>query len=172
MLSGSALPSAAMSSAALRRSRGFTLIEMLVVLALVGILAMSVRPVLELTVQRQKEFALREALRTLRQAIDAYKRAADSGVIMLGPDVTGYPPNLNVLVAGIPDAKSPMGKKIYFLRRIPRDPFASSSLTANETWGIRSYGSPPDAPRYDRDVYDVYSRAAGRALDGSLYADW
>lgn len=154
------------------RRRGFTLIEMLVVLSIMAALALAARPVLQLSVQRQKEFALREALRSLRNAIDAYKQAADAGRISQGIEDKGYPPNLEALTHGVVDIRSPIGAKIYFLRRIPRDPFADPSTPASETWALRSYGSSPDEPRPGRDVFDVQSRSEGRALDGSLYRDW
>ncbi|MBI3350638.1 MAG: type II secretion system protein [Burkholderiales bacterium] len=154
------------------RSRGFTLIEMLVVLAMLAVLASAARPLLELSVQRVRETELRAALRGLRGAIDAYKRAVESGNIVLGVDDSGYPPNLRVLVDGVKDAKSVDGRRIYFLRRLPRDPFADVGLPADESWGLRAYDSPPDAPRAGRDVFDVFSRSDRRALDGSLLHDW
>ncbi len=154
------------------RVRGFTLIEMLVVLALMGILASAARPLLELSVQRSREHELRQALRTVRTALDAYKKAADLGTVGKGAEDSGYPPTLQALVAGVPDAKSPDGKKIYFLRRLPRDPFADRDLPPAETWGLRAADSPPDEPRPGRDVFDIYSRSERRALDGTKYRDW
>lgn len=152
--------------------RGFTLIEMLVVLAMLSVLAMAARPVLLLSVQRSQEFALRDALRTLRGALDAYKRAVAEGHIMQSPEDSGYPPNLQALVKGVPDAKAVSGRKIYFLRRLPRDPFADPALSPEETWGLRAADSPPDELRAGRDVFDVYSRSERRALDGTLYKEW
>lgn len=154
------------------RPRGFTLIEMLVVLTLMAILAMAARPLLELSVQRSREHELRQALRTVRTALDAYKKAVEAGTVARGAEDTGYPPSLLALTAGVPDAKSPVTKKIYFLRRLPRDPFADASLAAAETWGLRAADSPPDAPRPGRDVFDIYSRSERRALDGTTYRDW
>ena len=154
------------------RHRGFTLIEMLVVLTLMAILAMAARPLLELSVQRSREHELRQALRTVRTALDAYKKAVEAGTVARGAEDTGYPPNLLALTAGVPDAKSPVTKKIYFLRRLPRDPFADASLAPAETWGLRAADSPPDAPRPGRDVFDIYSRSERRALDGTTYRDW
>lgn len=154
------------------RSRGFTLIEMLVVLALMGILASAARPLLELSVQRSREHELRQALRTVRTALDAYKKAVEQGAVAKNSDDSGYPPSLTVLVAGVPDAKAADGKKIYFLRRLPRDPFADAALTPAETWGLRSADSPPEEPRPGRDVFDIYSRSERRALDGTKYRDW
>ena len=153
------------------RRRGFTLIEMLVVLTLMAILAMAARPLLELSVQRSREHELRQALRTVRSALDAYKKAVEAGTVARGAEDTGYPPSLLALTAGVPDAKSPDTKKIYFLRRLPRDPFADAALPPAETWGLRAADSPPDAPRPGRDVFDIYSRSERRALDGTTYRD-
>lgn len=155
-----------------RSSRGFTLVEMLIVLAIMGVLAAAARPILELSVQRSQEFALREALRTLRTGIDAYKKAAEAGRIAVPADASGYPPSLQALVQGVPDAKSPKDIKLYFMRRIPRDPFADPTLAPEESWGLRSADSPPDAPQAGRDVFDVFSRSERLALDGSKVKDW
>jgi general secretion pathway protein G len=152
--------------------RGFTLIEMIAVVAIVGILAAAARPLLEFTLQRTQELELRRGLRSLRDAIDAYKRAADEGSIVKAADESGYPPDLESLVQGMPDARSPQEKKLYFLRRLPRDPFADPALPAAQTWGLRSADSPPDAPRPGDDVFDVHSLSPRKALDGSYYADW
>ncbi|MBC7729065.1 MAG: type II secretion system protein [Microbacteriaceae bacterium] len=154
------------------RAKGFTLIEMLVVLALMGILASAARPLLELSVQRSREHELRQSLRTIRTALDAYKKAVELGAVGKGAEDSGYPPTLNALVSGVADAKSPDGKKIYFLRRLPRDPFADAALSPAETWGLRAADSPPEEPRPGRDVFDIYSRSERRALDGTKYRDW
>jgi general secretion pathway protein G len=155
------------------RQRGFTLIEILVTVAIVGLLATAVLPLAELGVKRGKEQDLRVALRELRTAIDAYKDAADQGRIELAVGETGYPPTLDALVEGIVDAKDPEGKKIYFLRRLPRDPFFPDTKAAPaDTWGLRAYASEPDRPQEGDDVYDVYSRAAGTSLSGIPYRDW
>lgn len=154
------------------RARGFTLIEMLVVLAMMGVLAAAARPLLELSVQRSREHELRHGLRTLRDALDAYKRAAEAGTVALSPEDSGYPKTLQLLVDGVPDARSPNGRKVYFLRRLPRDPFAPAELPAADTWGLRAYDSPLDDPRPGKDVFDVYSRSERRALDGSRLKDW
>ena len=154
------------------RVRGFTLIEMLVVLTLMAILATAARPLLELSVQRSREHALRAGLRSVRGALDAYKKAVEDGQVTRSPEDSGYPPNLQALVAGVPDAKSPGGKKLYFLRRLPRDPFADPQLPPADSWGLRAADSPPDEPRAGRDVFDVYSRSERRALDGTRYRDW
>lgn len=154
------------------RARGFTLIEMLVVLTIMALLAGAARPLLELTVQRSKEAELRQALRTLRTGIDAYKRAAEMGQIAVRADGTAYPPTLDALVAGVVDVRSPVLKKIYFLRRLPRDPFADPAMPPDQTWGLRSSDSPPDNPTPGRDVFDVFSLSERKALDGTRYRDW
>jgi len=154
------------------RSRGFTLIEMVIVVMIVGILASAAMPLAALHKRRAKEAELHEALRTVRTALDDYKLAVDSGRIAKATGDTGYPPSLLVLVQGVKDATTPEGKRIYFLRRLPRDPFADPALPAAETWGLRSYASPPDAPQPGADVFDVYSLAPGVGLDGSAYRTW
>ena len=154
------------------RQRGFTLIEMLVVLAIVGLLAAAARPMLELSQQRSQEFELRSALRHLRTAIDAYKRASDEGRVGKPADASGYPPDLQALVDGVPDIRTPTGERIYFLRSLPRDPFADPTLPAAQTWALRAYDSPPNSPREGRDVFDIHSRSERAALDGSHVKDW
>ena len=154
-------------------SRGFTLIELVVTVAIVALLAGIALPVAELAVRRQKEQALYAALREIRGAIDAYKLAADQGRIRKSVEQSGYPESLDALVAGVEDARSPKQEKIYFLRRLPRDPlFPQADARAADTWGKRSYASPPDAPREGNDVFDVYSLAPGSGLNGVAYRDW
>lgn len=201
---------------------GFTLIEMVVVVMIVGILASAAMPLMALHKRRSQEAELKESLRTLRRAIDAYKQAADKGDIAKRPDDSGYPPSLDVLVKGVPkltpgaalaagkpgDANKPgvgaagaaaaptaanaassgfslnpfstttgvaTGKApatIYFLRRLPRDPFADPTVPAAQTWGLRSYASPPNAPAPGADVFDVYSRSESVGLDGVPLREW
>lgn len=151
---------------------GFTLIEMVVVVMIVGILASAAMPLAALNKRRGQEAELRQALRTLRMAIDEHKRAWDTGRIEKKADASGYPTSLETLVQGVPDASSPTGQRIYFLRRLPRDPFADPQLPAAQTWATRSYASPPDAPAAGADVFDVASRTLGVGLDGQPYRQW
>lgn len=158
---------------AMGRSRGFTLIELMITVAIVAILALGLVPLGELAAQRSKESDLRAGLRQIRTAIDAYKKAADEGRIERKADASGYPPTLDVLVQGVPDQKSPNRQLVYFLRRIPRDPFAvEPELPAARTWGLRSHDSPPDNPRAGKDVFDVYSLAEGNGMNGVPYREW
>lgn len=161
-----------------RRAAGFTLIEMVAVLAILGLLAAMAVPLLELSARRAQEQALRSALRELRAAIDAHKAAAEGGriVIARSTEGSGYPASLEVLVQGVPLADGqgqPLpAARLYLLRRLPRDPFADAQLPASQSWGLRASDTPPDSPGPGRDVFDVYSRSERRALDGSLYRDW
>ncbi|MBX3475887.1 MAG: type II secretion system protein [Planctomycetes bacterium] len=155
------------------RMGGFSLIELLVVVAIMGVLASIGLPLAELSHQRSKEEDLRRALREIRTALDAYKRLADQGNIQRSADASGYPPNLEVLVEGVADARSPKGAKIYLLRSLPRDPFAPDSVqAAAQTWDLRSYASPPSDPAPGADVFDVHSRAPGVGLNGVPYRAW
>jgi len=156
-----------------RTEHGFTLIELVITLALLGVLAMLAAPMTETAVQRSREQALRESLREIRDAIDQYHAAIEQGRIPRKIGESGYPPSLEVLVTGVPNAQDPKGGQIYFLRRLPRDPFfADTRAPAASTWGLRSYASPADDPRDGDDVYDVYSRSAGTAMDGTPYREW
>jgi general secretion pathway protein G len=155
-------------------ARGFTIIELVVTVAIVALLASAVIPSAQLVYQREREAELRDALRTIRNAIDAYKRAGDTGSIKKELDKSGYPPDLQVLVDGVDDARSAKdGVKIYFLRRVPRDPFwPDPQAAAANTWGLRAYASAPDDPQPGDDVFDVYSRSSRTGLNGIPYHEW
>jgi len=155
-----------------RRAGGFTLVELMITVVIVGVLASVAVPLMQLAAQRTKEQELRVALRQIRDGIDDYRQAVDEGRIARRADESGYPRRLEDLFEGVDDLKTPDRRKIHFLRRLPRDPFAEPSLAAAETWGKRSYASPHDAPFEGADVYDVYSRAAGTGLNGIPYRDW
>ncbi|OYW37167.1 MAG: general secretion pathway protein GspG [Hydrogenophilales bacterium 12-61-10] len=154
-----------------RAASGFSLVELMVTLAILGLLASVAVPFAQLVQQRHKETELRDALRQIRSAIDAYK--VDKRVEKPA-DSSGYPPNLDSLWKGVVNKSEPdAAKKIYYLRRLPRDPFyPDSAAPAAETWGIRSYASPPDAPIADADVFDVYSLSPATGLNGVPYREW
>ncbi len=157
---------------ALRVQKGFTFVEMLVVVALVAILASAVMPLARVTMQRQREIELRRVLREMRTAIDRYKDAVDQGAIpatRIRPGSEGYPPDLQTLVVGVEAAGQGTGdRKLKFLRRVPIDP-----ITRDDEWGMRSYEDKPDAKSWGgQNVYDVYSKSEGTALDGTKYSDW
>ncbi|MCP3712127.1 type II secretion system GspH family protein [Paraburkholderia sp. CNPSo 3274] len=164
--------------------RGFTLIELVVTLALVGILALAIMPFSELMVQRQKEQQLSDALREIRTALDAYKEASDTGLIDKDAEASGYPPTLTVLVTGVKNARDPKGGLLMFLRHVPRDPFFSgdSDTLAEQTWSVRAYGEPPDqaaggdpgmsSEQAGKDVFDVSSKSEGVGINGVPYKQW
>ena len=154
-------------------ARGFTLIELVITVAIVAVLASVALPLNELAVQRSKEQDLRRALRDIRDAIDAHKQAFDEGRIVKRPGDSGYPKKLDDLVAGVEDQKSPKKERIYFLRRIPRDPLADDGTKGPaETGGKRSYASPPDEPAEGDDVFDVFSLSSAKGLNGRPYREW
>lgn len=157
----------------MRYAAGFTIIELLVTIVIVSILASIAFPMAELAVQRNKEQELRRSLREIRDGLDAYKLAVDEGHILRKVGESGYPPKLETLVDGVTDVKSPSGDKIYFLRRIPRDPFSEdSNVPPAKTWGLRSYASSADEPKEGVDVYDVYSLSDAIGLNGVPYREW
>jgi len=159
----------------MRRSpdSGFTLIELVVTLALVGVVSLVSVPLFEITSTRLREAELRAALREIRTAIDAYKAAADAGVVPKSATDSGYPPSLDLLVQGIESSKANAGRRVAFLRRVPRDPFnLNPALAPSQQWNTRSYGSPPDDPQPGSDVYDVVSRSPRTGLNGVAYKEW
>lgn len=153
--------------------RGFTLIELLITATIVAVLASIALPLSEMAATRTKEQELRRALRDIRDALDAYKRASDQGHIPRAVNESGYPPSLAALVQGAADAKSPEGRKLYFLRRIPRDPFfPDPTAPAETTWRLRSYESAPDQPKPGKDVFDVHSTSERKGFNGIPYNEW
>jgi len=157
----------------LYRRSGFTLIEMLVTLALLAMLATLVVPLAQVQVQRLREQELRTGLREVRTALDAYKRAVDAGRVHSRLGASGYPPSLELLVDGVEDQRDLHHRKLYFLRRVPRDPMAADDDVADaRTWGLRAYDSPPDDPQEGDDIYDVYSKSELVGLNGVPYRKW
>lgn len=155
------------------KNAGFTLIELVVTVMIVAILASGAVPIAQLTIQRNKETELKQALRQIREAIDQYKKAVDGGLVKKALDQSGYPPNLEVLEQGVINQKDNKGKLIKFIRKIPRDPMNKDpELKPSETWAKRSYASDVEAPLEGVDVYDVYSRSTKKAIDGTLYKTW
>ncbi|WP_373987778.1 prepilin-type N-terminal cleavage/methylation domain-containing protein [Duganella sp. BuS-21] len=164
-----------MTSTSLHRHRntGFSLLELLAAAAIIGLLASVAVPFVETTVKRQKERELKTALRDIRQAIDAYKQAVATGHIATKLELSGYPPSLIELAGGVEDLANKTGPKLYFLRRIPRDPFAAdASAAAIDTWGTRSFASEPANPVAGDDVFDVYSLSDRTGLNGVPYREW
>jgi general secretion pathway protein G len=154
-------------------SGGFTLIELVVTLAILAMLSTVALPMTEVAVQRGKEQELHSALRQIRDAIDAYKQAYEEGHITRKVGASGYPPSLDVLVQGVNDALSQKEQKIFFLRHLPRNPFVlDSNLPAAQTWGKRSYASNADEPQEGDDVFDVYVSGSGTGLNGVPYREW
>jgi general secretion pathway protein G len=150
---------------------GYTFVELMVVTTLLLILASAILPLAKVTIQRQREVELHRALREMRLAIDHYKDAVDQGLISAMDVKTGsegYPPDLDTLVEGVNVANDASGRKLKFLRRIPIDP-----LTKSAEWGMRSYQDDTDATSWGgQNVYDVFTKNTGIALDGTKYKDW
>ena len=150
--------------------RGFTFIEMIVVTTILLVLASTVMPLAQVTMQRQREAELHRALREMRTAIDKFKDAVDQGLIPsteLEPANEGYPPDLETLVDGVSVANDASGRKLKFLRRVPVDPMT------RDDWGLRSYQDDPGSKSWGgQNVFDVYTKSEGTALDGTKYRDW
>ena len=166
-----------------RPAGGFTLIELVITLALVGLLAMASLPLYEVTSTRMREAELREALRTVRSALDAYKAAMDTGKLKKNAGDSGYPPSLDILtepqdLEGAVQAVSLDGsaqppQRIVFLRQVPRDPFfPDPQVSAAQTWDTRAYASRTDDPQPGADVYDISSKSTRVGLDGTAYNTW
>jgi general secretion pathway protein G len=153
-----------------KHTAGFTLVELIVTVALVSILVGLALPLARNTIQREKEKELRQALRDMRAAIDRYKTAADGGQIMADAMANGYPPDLETLANGV-DLLTAVGKKIYFLRAVPIDPM--SECRCNTDWDLRSDQDDPTAGSWGgQDVFDVHTKSSGTAMDGTKYKDW
>jgi len=154
-----------------RTSDGYTFVELLVVVTILLILASAVLPLAQVTAQRQREAELRRSLREIRTAVDKFKDAVDMGqtaTTELRPENQGYPPDLDVLVEGVPAANDATGRKLKYLRHIPIDP-----MTNGMDWGLRSYQDKPDSTSWGgQNVFDVYTKSGGTGLDGTKYKDW
>lgn len=147
-----------------RGQRGFTLLELIIASAILVVLSTMAVPLARLTIQREKERELRAALWQMRDAIDRYKDAADRQLFQIKVDSQGYPPDLDTLVKGV----DVQGKKLKFLRKVPIDPMTNST-----DWGMRSMQDDADSDSWgEQNVFDVYTKSTGTALDGSKYKDW
>lgn len=142
-----------------------TLVEMIVVITILLILMGAAVPIMKVSIRRQRETELRRDLWEMRSAIDRYKDAADKNMFQIKLDSQGYPPDLDTLVNGVEIAG---GKKLRFLRRIPMDP-----MTGNKDWGLHSMQDDPQSDSFGgQNVFDVYSKSTGTALNGTKYKDW
>lgn len=151
---------------------GFSFIELMFVLAIMAILAVVAVPMVQHNLQRDKEYALRNALLEIRGAIDAYKRANEQGRTARKEGESAYPKQLSDLVTGVPDPRNPTKANLQFLRRLPRDPFANENAGAIDTWGTRSSSSSGEDPQEGDDVFDVYSRSSAIGLNGIPVNQW
>jgi general secretion pathway protein G len=149
------------------RSRGFTLIELMISIFIISILVGLAVPLAKNSIKREREFELRAALREIRVAIDKYKDASDRGLIMVKIDTEGYPETLDVLVDGV-QLVGQVDKKLKLLRRIPRDP-----MTNTTQWGLRGVQDDPKMNSWGgKNVFDVFTKSEGTGLDGTKYKDW
>lgn len=147
-----------------RSQQGLTLVELIVTVAILGILASVAYPIARFQIQRQKEQVLHDDLWTMRRAIDKYKDAADRKAFQVSIDSNGYPPDMDTLVNGV----DVQGKKVKFLRQIPVDP-----MTGKKDWVLRSMQDDPDSDSWGgQDVFDVHSASDGTGLDGTKYNTW
>jgi general secretion pathway protein G len=148
-----------------RQQHGVTLVEMIVVITILLILMGAAVPIMKVTVRRQRETDLHRDLWEMRSAIDRYKDAADKNMFQIKLDSQGYPPDLDTLVNGVEIAG---GKKLKFLRRIPVDP-----MTGNKDWGLHSMQDDPQSDSWGgQNIFDVYTKSSGTALNGTKYRDW
>ena len=151
----------------IRRQKGLTLLELIIASAILVLLATMALPMAQVKLRRDQEAQLRRGLREIRSAIDRHKDAADKGLIRVDVDSEGYPPDLGTLVEGVELAGKP-DRRVRFLRKIPTDP-----MMGNTDWGKRAVQDEPDSFRWSgKNIFDVYSRSRGTALDGSRYMDW
>ncbi len=149
------------------KEHGFTLIEMMATVAIISILATGVLPLSQVIYKRTSELELKNNLRTIRTALDEYKKLVDEGVIVVSASSSGYPETLDILMTGV-DLKKVTGEKKKFLRRIPKDP-----MTDDGEWGLRAYADNSDSKIWGgKDVYDIYSQSDKQAIDGSNYNEW
>ena len=147
-----------------KAQRGFTLLELIVATVILSILTLMALPLARVTIQREKERQLRQALWEMRDAIDRYKETAERGGLQTKVDSQNYPPDLETLVKGV----DVQGKKIRFLRSIPADP-----MTKSKEWGLRSMQDDPDSDSWGgQNVFDVYTKSQGTGLDDTKYKDW
>ena len=162
-------------------SAGFTFVELVITVALVGVISMASLPLVEVTSTRAKEAELRQALRTIRAGLDAYKAAVDAGTLTKVAGESGYPPSLEILTEPLEVAnkqdfgidKPLAAQRIVILRQLPRDPFFTDpTVPAAKTWATRSYGSKADDPQSGVDVFDVASTITRNGLDGTAYNTW
>jgi general secretion pathway protein G len=148
-----------------KRARGFTLIELIVAATILSILTLMALPLARVTIKREKEKQLRQALWEMRDAIDRYKDMADRGMFQTKVDSQNYPPDLDTLVKGV---EGQAGKKYRFLRSIPTDP-----MTNSKEWGMRSMQDDPDSDSWGgQNVFDVFTKSEGTGLDNTKYKDW
>ncbi|SET13555.1 type II secretion system protein [Kosakonia radicincitans] len=153
--------------------RGFTLIEMMISLALLATLASAAIPIYQRQEQQRNEEELRVTLRDIRSAIDRYGQLVEEGIIEKDADMTNWPASLDLLVDGVVNKKSPNKEKIYLLRRIPRDPFCDCDGRKNtETWRVRASTQAPGETTGGKDVWDVSSTSSQPGLNGIPYAQW